>query len=93
MHTGVVPDVEQKLTREEILSGIIETETLLNKIQDVDVLMERFLPKHEKLYRLMPGLFMYVTGTGWPFIMPRMIPCKNSFLQDKKLFIRIFPFQ
>lgn len=36
-------------TREEILSGIIETETHLNKIQDVDVLMEQILTEARKV--------------------------------------------
>ena len=39
----------KKQTREEILSGIIETETLLNKIQDVDVLMEQILTEARKV--------------------------------------------
>lgn len=38
-----------KKTREEILSGIIETETYLNKIQDVDVLMELILTEARKV--------------------------------------------
>lgn len=39
----------QKQTREQILSGIIETETYLNKIQDVDVLMESILTEARKV--------------------------------------------
>ncbi|HNY15994.1 MAG TPA: HD domain-containing protein [Treponemataceae bacterium] len=39
----------RRQTREEILSGIIETETLLNKIQDVDVLMEQILTEARKV--------------------------------------------
>ena len=38
-----------KQSREEILSGIIETETLINKIQDVDVLMELILTEARKV--------------------------------------------
>jgi HD-GYP domain-containing protein (c-di-GMP phosphodiesterase class II) len=36
-------------TREEILAGIIETETRLNKIQDVDVLMEQILTEARRV--------------------------------------------
>ena len=36
-------------TREEILAGIIETETLLHKIQDVDVLLEQILVEARKV--------------------------------------------
>ena len=39
----------KKMTREEILSGIIETETYLHKIQDVDVLMEQILTESRKV--------------------------------------------
>lgn len=39
----------KKQTREEILAGIIETETYLNKIQDVDVLMEQILTEARKV--------------------------------------------
>ncbi len=38
-----------KQTREEILAGIIETESYLNKIQDVDVLMEQILTEARKV--------------------------------------------
>jgi HD-GYP domain-containing protein (c-di-GMP phosphodiesterase class II) len=38
-----------KQTREEKLSGIIETETYLHKIQDVDVLMEQILTESRKV--------------------------------------------
>ncbi|MBN2811872.1 HD domain-containing protein [Treponema zuelzerae] len=38
-----------KKSREEILSGIIETEAHLNKIQDVDVLMEQILTEARKV--------------------------------------------
>lgn len=44
-----------KQTREEILSGIIETETYLNKIQDVDVLMERILTEARKVVHANAG--------------------------------------
>ncbi|HHU36480.1 MAG TPA: HD domain-containing protein [Treponema sp.] len=44
-----------KLSREEILSGIIETEALLNKIQDVDVLMEQILTEARKVVRADAG--------------------------------------
>lgn len=36
-------------TREEILAGIIQTETLLHKIQDVDVLLEQILVEARKV--------------------------------------------
>lgn len=39
----------KRRTREEILAGIIETEALLNKIQDVDVLMELILTEARKV--------------------------------------------
>ncbi|HPX46673.1 MAG TPA: HD domain-containing protein [Treponemataceae bacterium] len=39
----------KRKTREEILAGIIETETYLNKIQDVDVLMEQILTEARKV--------------------------------------------
>lgn len=39
----------QRQTREEILSGIIEMEGYLNKIQDVDVLMEQILTEARKV--------------------------------------------
>ncbi len=38
-----------KQTREQILSGIIETESSINKIQDVDVLMELILTEARKV--------------------------------------------
>ncbi len=44
-----------KQSREEILSGIIETETYLNKIQDVDVLMERILTEARKVVHANAG--------------------------------------
>jgi len=44
-----------KQSREEILSGIIETETYLNKIQDVDVLMERILTEARKVVQANTG--------------------------------------
>lgn len=45
----------KKFSREEILSGIIETEALLNKIQDVDVLMEQILTEARKVVRADAG--------------------------------------
>lgn len=39
----------KRQTREEKLSGIIETETYLHKIQDVDVLMEQILTESRKV--------------------------------------------
>src|SRR5574344_523012 len=39
----------KKQSREEILSGIIETESHLNRIQDVDVLMEQILTEARKV--------------------------------------------
>lgn len=41
--------VYKKQSREEILSGIIETESHLNRIQDVDVLMEQILTEARKV--------------------------------------------
>ncbi len=38
-----------KMTKEKILAGIIETESYLNKIQDVDVLMEQILTEARKV--------------------------------------------
>lgn len=48
-----MPDTTK--TREEILSGIIETEAALNKIQDVDVLMEQILVESRKVVRADAG--------------------------------------
>ena len=45
----------KKFTREEILSGIIETEVYLNKIQDVDVLMEQILTEARKVVQADAG--------------------------------------
>lgn len=39
----------KKLTKEKILAGIIETESFLNKIQDVDVLMEQILTEARRV--------------------------------------------
>lgn len=38
-----------KMTKEKILAGIIETESYLNKIQDVDVLMEQILTEARRV--------------------------------------------
>ena len=44
-----------KETREQILAGIIETETSLNKIQDLDVLMEQILTEARKVVHAEAG--------------------------------------
>ena len=76
-----------KSTREQILSGIIETETYLNKIQDVDVLMESILTEARKVVHADAGRSTFATATGSRFIMPRTTRSSASCLPDRKSYI------
>ncbi len=85
-----MPDMTQ--SREEILAGIIQTETLLHKIQDVDVLLEQILVEARRVVRADAGSIYVKDGDRLAIHYAQNDTIQKSLGPGKKMPYNFFTF-